>query len=291
MYKYAFVILHYETIEVTKECVQSIQKYYGKNECEIVIVDNGSKNKSGVELQKEYQEIDNIHVLINQQNLGFARGNNVGYRFAKHTLKSDFIMLVNSDTQVTDANFLPVIAKKYEETNYAVMGPLITKNGVPTNDNPRREGLFLPSRIKMFILLNQIQYWLSYLGLDAVIDWLFKKYADLKRTKENSSLAESECKENVGLHGCCFVLSPVYQEHFEGLNEKTFMYLEEEILQFEVIKKGLKTLYCPELRIEHAEGYTTSKVNKRPVEKRRFLYENSIKSAKVLLALWRENNE
>ena len=136
-----------------------------------------------------------------------------------------------------------------------------------------------------------MQYLLSYLRLDAFIDWMFNKYADLKRTKENSSLLDSDSKENVGLHGCCLVMSPIYNENFDGLNENTFMYLEEEILQFEVINKGLKTLYSPELKIEHAEGYTTSKVNTKPVEKRRFLYKNSIKSAKVLLALWREKNE
>lgn len=290
MYKHAFVILHFETIEVTNECVDSIIKNIGENQCEIVIVDNGSKNHSGIELKKKYDQKEHVYVLLNKENKGFARGNNIGYLFAKNVLKCDFVMLINSDTKVLQEEFLSIIEKKYEETNFAVMGPLITKEGVPTSDNPRREELFVPKRIRAFIFLNQIQYILSFVRADAGIDWLFRKYADAKR-KGIVEQVSTECQEDVGLHGCCLILSPTYSKYFKGLNEKTFMYLEEEILQYEVITAGLKTLYSPEIRIEHAEAYTTSRVCKNTVEKRRFVYKNSIESAKVLLDLWKEADD
>lgn len=49
----------------------------------IVIVDNASANGTGRELQQLYQGAENIYVILNPENLGFARGNNVGFEFAK----------------------------------------------------------------------------------------------------------------------------------------------------------------------------------------------------------------
>lgn len=290
MYKYTFVILHYETIEVTRLCVESILNNCGE-QCSIIIVDNGSKNNTGKCLQREYLGNDSVHVIINENNMGFARGNNEGYRYAKHVLKSDFIILVNSDTQVIQKNFLPIIEEKYEQTNFAVMGPKIIKDGVATNENPRREELFKPFRIRLFICLNQIQYILSYIGIDGFLDVLFKNYVQMRRKHISTGNDNLVCKENVGLHGCCLIFSPQYIKNFDGLNERTFMYLEEEILQYEVSMKGLKLLYCPELEIEHAEAYTTSKMHKSSAQKRRFVYKNSVQSAKVLLDLWEEKRK
>lgn len=83
--EFAFVILHYMAKQETIDCVASILK---KTKAEpmkvsIVIVDNASANGTGRELQQLYQGAENIYVILNPENLGFARGNNVGFEFAK----------------------------------------------------------------------------------------------------------------------------------------------------------------------------------------------------------------
>ena len=129
--EFAFVILHYMAKQETIDCVASILE---KTKAEpmkvsIVIVDNASANGTGRELQQLYQGAENIYVILNPENLGFAQGNNVGFEFAKKTLNSDFICLINNDTLLTQDDFLSRICADYQQHHFAVLGPqILSKN-------------------------------------------------------------------------------------------------------------------------------------------------------------------
>ena len=75
MYKIAVVILHYENLPDTQECVDSLIKQQGKN-FDIIVVDNGSKTGSVDQIERIYSDRKNMHFLRSKENLGFARGNN-----------------------------------------------------------------------------------------------------------------------------------------------------------------------------------------------------------------------
>ena len=62
--KVAFVILHYQAIEMTIKCINSLYKTFDISENFIVVVDNASPNKSGNELKKIYIKYDNIKIII-----------------------------------------------------------------------------------------------------------------------------------------------------------------------------------------------------------------------------------
>ena len=91
----AFVILHYRAIEMTRTCVERIKALEGKSH--IVIVDNASPNGTGRILEKEYDKEKMITVLLNQENGGFARGNNLGICWVCSHLKADFVVVLNND--------------------------------------------------------------------------------------------------------------------------------------------------------------------------------------------------
>lgn len=78
MSKFSFVILHYNTIEDTRACVSSIENKCKNSEYHIYVVDNTSPNKSGGELAKTFSQKDKITVILSEENLGFAKGNNLG---------------------------------------------------------------------------------------------------------------------------------------------------------------------------------------------------------------------
>ncbi|NCC55804.1 MAG: glycosyltransferase, partial [Erysipelotrichia bacterium] len=104
----AFVILHYQNIEVTQKCVSHLLRLNDIENHNIVIVDNSSPNKSGVELNHIYENVKNIYVLMTDKNGGFAYGNNYGYRFAKEKLKSDIIVVMNSDVYIEQSDFITI---------------------------------------------------------------------------------------------------------------------------------------------------------------------------------------
>ena len=95
-------------------------------------------------------------------------------------------------------------------------------------------------------------------------------------------------QENVKLHGCCFVFSPKFFEYFYGLDSRTFMYYEEDILLAQIRKKGLLTVYNPKLEIFHAEKAAPKSVTKTTRKKKIFGYTEGIKSLKVLRKILKE---
>lgn len=274
-----FVILHYQTEEDTINCVESIEKCVKQENYHIIIVDNASPNKTGNHLKELYSESNNITVLLNSENLGFAKGNNVGFRYAKEELNCDYIVCLNSDTKMVDKDFCRKVINEYEYSKCYVIGPKILKHGKELYDNPRRIGGFNRRRIRLFLIINQIMLALNYLRLDVLASKIFDIYVGNKKVER---VQKQRC-EGVTLHGCCLVFTPAFVKTMNGFDDRTFMYMEEDIL-YECVKSHNGTMvYLPELTIEHLEGGSTDKRFKSTTLKRRFIYKNTIQSVKILM--------
>ncbi|WP_333582530.1 glycosyltransferase family 2 protein [Methanoculleus bourgensis] len=64
-----------------------------------------------------------VIIIMNRDNYGFAKGNNIGIKYALNILKSDYILLLNNDT-VVDSNFLNKLIESAEsDKNIAIIGP------------------------------------------------------------------------------------------------------------------------------------------------------------------------
>lgn len=284
MYKFTFVILHYIVAQDTRECVESILSNIKSNDIDIVVVDNGSPNQSGEELRKMYDIHSNVHVLLNQTNQGFAKGNNIGYRFAKDRLHSDFIVLINNDTIIRQQDFLERVVSKYEQTGFAVMGPDIISIKDQGHQNPHRRTGVGEKELHLNIIFLRILLAFNVVRLDGLIyslgEWVLKPRKDIDYTLE-------QC--DVQVHGSCLILSPKFIEVFEGLCDKTFLYMEEDILFFQLRQKEMMSLYSPDVRIYHKEDAATNAMQHHDFQKRRFKYKNMLKSAYVLLDMMHDN--
>jgi len=94
---------------------------------------------------------------------------------------------------------------------------------------------------------------------------IYKLLSNIKRTLRKKSGKEADDyksrQENIVLHGAFFVLTPRYFEYYpEGLFDKTFLYMEEDILAFRCRQRGLKTLYDPSLAVIHYDGINSLQV-------------------------------
>ncbi len=289
MGKFGFVILHYQIEEDTIKCVESLQKNIQGIDYSIIIVDNASPNGTGKRLKERYRNYSNIYVLMSINNEGYARGNNIGYDFAKKRLKCDFIILLNNDTEIVQKNFCEIVQKEYQASNCAVIGPLILKNGRKTMDNPGRNVPFSPKALRLFIYMNYFLYALSFIYADILVERLFEKYVIIK--KANNKINLSERQEDVALHGCCLIFTPLFTNTEKGLDPRTYMYLEEDLLYEKMHNQKMKMVYLPELKIEHKEAGSTNKAFRNSTEKRRFIYMNRIRSGRVLEKYKKESQQ
>jgi GT2 family glycosyltransferase len=109
MSRLSVILLNYNGSHDTINCIQSLQQSSLKD-FEIVVVDNASSHDS-VELLRA--RCSDITLIVNDRNLGFAGGNNIGIR---HALEkgSEFVLLLNNDTTIAH-DALSILVKTMEE--------------------------------------------------------------------------------------------------------------------------------------------------------------------------------
>jgi len=115
------IVLNWNNYKDTKECLSSLQIL--NYPCfEVVLVDNGSPDRSGEKLAKEFPE---FIFLQTGKNLGYAGGNNVGIRYAIEK-GADIILVLNNDVVVESADLLTQISMTMKESNkIGIVGPRI----------------------------------------------------------------------------------------------------------------------------------------------------------------------
>jgi GT2 family glycosyltransferase len=271
-----FIILHYQALIDTEECVNSILKYINYNNYKIIIVDNCSPNKSGEILKNKYLDQSKVHVILNSDNMGFARGNNVGYHLAKNKYKADFIVMINNDTIINDSNFINKIINKYNNNKYGILGPDIISLVDNNHQNPIRKNGMSFSEVQERIKKFQILKILNKFKIDSLGRKVFCKIKGNKVLVINNNYSMEQ--EDVVLHGSSLIFSPDYINKYDGLHDETFMFWEEFILYYIAKRDKIKILYTPDLKIYHKEDSSTNLVLPNQHKKNKFFYENSISS-------------
>ncbi len=253
----AFVILHYVTYEDTVNCVKSIKKYIDTENYKIVIVDNCSPNNSYEELSRTFKEDESVYLIHSDQNLGFAKGNNIGIDYVRDNWNADFIAVINNDTELMRGAFFEIIKEKYNESGFSVFGPMVisgdgnSSTSPICNEPPTRKRVERETRhFKRVYLINKYHLYKVYLFLLSVRD--FVKKPQIKKPEIFKD------RLNVGLNGCFLVFSKKYFEKFKGFDRSTFMYFEEYILLLHLKYNKLVSLYSPDIRIYHKELSATN---------------------------------
>src|SRR3954452_20095540 len=91
----AVVVLNWNGGDDTLDCLRSLARI-ASPQCDPVVVDNASSDGSAERVEREFPE---ARVLRNDENLGFAGGNNVGIRYALSQGYSH-VLVLNNDTVV-----------------------------------------------------------------------------------------------------------------------------------------------------------------------------------------------
>lgn len=278
----SFVVLHYNNVQATQRCVKSLLKYKGAS---IIIVDNGSPNGKAKEIDKMLLRKDNVYLIESDKNLGFAKGNNIGYQFAKNNLHSDVIVLSNNDVYFEQIDFLKILEKYVANRDVDIAGPKIFLGNSDENENPIPRQIHNKKDIYIRMLKDTILLIANYFnGMDLFVSHLFGDPSKKHLNVDNSLVSDYQ------LHGSCLIFANRYVKERNGLYDKTFMYGEENILRYIADFYDYKMKYISELYVRHQEGGSSDGTYEGNKFKRRFRYKNGLKSEQKLLALMQNNN-
>lgn len=99
------IILNWNKYEDTKRCLKSVLGGAYPN-LRTIVVDNGSADNSVLRLSEEFSDVT---FILNRENLGFARGCNVGLRAALEDPLAAYVLLLNNDAEITPGSLANAI--------------------------------------------------------------------------------------------------------------------------------------------------------------------------------------
>lgn len=287
--KVCFLILHYNEIELTKKAVKSILDMNSicMGDREIVIVDNCSPNNTGVEIvntygaqagndkePKDYRVVlsgddsskVNLHIILNTENGGFSKGNNVGYTYIKNHIDCDFIVALNNDITFPQKDFVKILYEVYEkeENGFYLAGPDVYTPHIRSHISPLSKKVRdkEDTIAKIATLDELISSYESGFTPAMYFRYIQEKYQDTailkfyNKIRSNSQYSGATPFDKVAygcvLNGACIIVDRRYIEENDVLfEEKTFLYAEEDFITLRLIKQGKTIRYCPELVADH----------------------------------------
>lgn len=280
------VILHFNAIEETRNCLNSFLKYLKKDEYFIVVVDNASINNSGIILKEEYKKYDNIFFILNKKNLGFSVGNNIGCEYANR-FNPDFLVVINNDTYIEDEKFIKKIYEVYKKNKFDVLGPAIWNLHLKCNQNPYIVISSLEEVKKSIKEKEKDQTAFKYKYF--IFKVIIRKIKNLlfKYSTEKIEFDPNNMKH--GLNGAALIFSKKYIKKYKTIfEEATFMYSEEYFLNYRRIKDNLSFAYTPEILIYHKESVSTKNEFPNKYSKWKFQYRHQYLNEMKLKKLYEE---
>lgn len=185
---------------------------------EIIVVDNNSHDESVEMVKKEFKD---VLLIANKENVGFAKGCNQAAKKAN----GEFLLFLNSDTEIKDETLAGALKKFASNERLAVIGGFLDNTSGTTSNS-----------------------YGNFLGIFSTFAMLFggKLHVGGKAQKQQYTDWVSG--------GCMLVKRDIF-EKVKGFDEHFFMYIEDMELCYRIKQQGYAIMYYPEFSVLHkAQG-------------------------------------
>ena len=222
----SFIVVSYNTRELTRGCLRSIEEQSEGFRYEIILVDNASSDGSAEMVAADFA---NVRLVANNDNLGFAGANNQAFALAT----GRYVLLLNPDTEIVDNATLACVEFADERPDAGVIGCRVRLPDGEQQSTMFRYlrpaylliNLFIPNRlIRRSRLLGRIRY----VGID-----------------------QDQIQDVEVIAGCFMLVRREVLEQVGGMDGDFFMYGEEAEWCFRIRRAGWRNLYLPGPTILH----------------------------------------
>lgn len=216
----SIIIVNYNTSELTAKCVDSIIEKTTDIEYEIIVVDNASKEDTGI-----LEHNNNIRFVASDTNLGFGKANNLGAKDAR----GEYLFFLNPDTYLIN-NAIYILHKAMSENRETGIcgGNLFKKDMTPNHS-----------------------FQLRFPGIWAELTDTVSKVFHRRNRDFNYS---DKPKEVAYITGADLMIKKDLFDEVGGFDKDFFMYFEETYLCHSVKSLGYKIMNIPDAHIVHLEG-------------------------------------
>jgi len=218
-YKLSIITINYNGLKDTCELIDSIPF---KENMEVIVVDNASKEYEASILEELYPQ---IKVIRSSQNLGFAGGNNLGIKEAR----GEYLLLINNDTHFKEFCIDALIERLESSERIGIACP---KLRFAWDNNPIQFAGYTP--------LSNITIRNKAIGFGEEDNGQYDTAHSTPYAHGAAMLIKREALERVGLMPECF-----------------FLYYEEIDWSMMFTRAGYEIWYDPACTVYHKESQTT----------------------------------
>lgn len=281
----ALIILNYNGCADTLACIGSVLEH-NTAPVKFVVVDNASQPKQRQDLQNGLSGIfgnrlrvaspgestleTDATLILNGENSGYARGNNVGLEAAYACPAVEYVMILNNDVLFVEDIIPPLIAKLEALPDCAIVSPLLFKTvELKEHDvNCARRA----ERVSEMIGKNLLHYWRRWRRLTPQQVYPHRYLL--------ASLEQTEGEIEIELpSGSCMLVRKDLMQSIGSFDPNTFLYYEENILSAKISARGLKNYLSLDQRCVHLGAATTKSsgglfVNRAGMASQRYFVKN-----------------
>jgi N-acetylglucosaminyl-diphospho-decaprenol L-rhamnosyltransferase len=127
----SIIIVSWNVADLLAECLDSILRHAGDLQLEIIVVDSASTDHTVARLQADYPQFT---LLPQAENVGFARGNNLGLQQAQ----GRHVLLLNPDTRVVGSALTDMVHFLDQNPDAGIVGPHTLNADGSTQSTRRR---------------------------------------------------------------------------------------------------------------------------------------------------------
>jgi GT2 family glycosyltransferase len=226
----AAIVVNYKTPTQTALCVESLLGQQSVR-LSVVVVDNRSEDGSYETLAGRFEGHPHVVVVQNDQNAGYARGNNLGLRWAESRFSPQYYLISNPDVVASDATVVSELIgglARHAAAEISSPSVMSARSGL--------QGPYISATPLRFIANQLVPFALRFVD-----------------KQSQSSSSERFVERGIGAFFC--IRAATFRE--VGLfDEDTFLYFEEEILAHKIrVARGHDDvwLYMPQLRVDHQD--------------------------------------
>jgi len=234
------IVLNWNSYEDVAQCLDSLQRLDYKN-IEIVVVDNGSTDRSGCQIDNEFSEVE---VLSSEKNRGFSGGNNIGIQRLRDR-GADYIWLVNNDITLPDNQTLgELVAVMESNIEIGIVTPQIIE--YPDTDTVwfrkgkinRRFGAYYHSKNRKWYLHGS------------------KK--NTSKSQRKFTQIDGELIKNEYLPFSCALFRETLFSEVGLLPDEYFLYVEDVEYCLRTMNAGYQLVTMPNVKVYHEKSPDSS---------------------------------
>lgn len=303
------VVSYHNTEGTIKYVTEQLSRLKDKYRVIIVAVDAEEDyginlaERCGLEYVRDHSKI-NKHpkgwCVAVKENLGYAKGNNLGVKILKGSnIVFDYYLFSNDDIEIFNLDILSKLGNVLEnDDSIAGIGPRVI--GLDGNDQSPHRKYISPQRQigwKMFSFLRK-KHNSSITYTKNSLETVAEKSLAVRKTNTIKDAIILASKASVAPKGICYWVSGAFMmvkaDKFDavgGFDSRTFLYFEEVILAERFLKMGWNFVFDPSVYIIHYEGGSTnikeSKRNSIEMESRMLYYKEYKHVNKIVLLLYK----